>query len=203
MPSLDEREAFGGLLDALAVAFDAEERPGGAAAAAALRDAKSSPYRRVASETDPGEILEAACGHPDALPVAAQVLASRHLIDWTSWSGEGLAEDVSANLYTAELVGPDGHVAAGGVRVGLLVSAPYTDYPVSSHSGEETYLVMSGVAEWTVDGGPYEARQPGALIHHPAWVPHGRRTLDQPFLGAWRWSGNLDLSSFRVSGASP
>ena len=203
MPNATDREAFDGLLDALSAAFDAEGRPGGSAAAAALRDAKSGPYHRVASQTDPGAILEAACALPGALAVAEQVLACRSLIDWTSWSGEGLAEDISANLYTAELVGPDGHVAADGVRVGLLVSAADTDYPVSSHSGEETYLVLSGVAEWTVDGGPYERQKPGALIHHPAWVPHGRRTLDQPFLGAWRWSGDLDLTSFRVSGASP
>ena len=199
MPSSTDREAFDGLLNALAGVFDAEGRPGGTAAAVALTEATTRPYRRAASDSDPGEVLDAACSLPDALPVAAQVLACRTLIDWTCWSGEGLADDISANLYTAEVVGPDGHVAADGVRVGLLVSAADTDYPVSSHSGEETYLVISGVAEWTVDGGPYEARQPGALIHHPAWVPHGRRTLDQPFLGAWRWSGDLDLSSFKVS----
>lgn len=200
MPDSTDREAFDELLDALAAAFDAEGRPGGAAAAMALREARTGSYRRAASDSDPAEILDAVCALAHALPVAAQVLASRHLIDWTSWSGEGLAEDVSANLYAAELVGPDGHIAAAGVRVGLLVSAADTDYPVSSHSGEETYLVISGVAEWTADGGPYEPHRPGALIHHPAWVEHGRRTSDQPFLGAWRWSGDLDLSSFRVAG---
>ncbi len=198
MPSSTDREAFDALLYALAAAFDAEGRPGGTAAAA-LTEATTRPYRRAASNSDPGELLDAACSLPDALPVAAQVLASRRLIDWTSWTGDGLAADISANLYTAEVVGPDGHIAAADVRIGLLVSAADTDYPVSSHSGEETYLVLSGVAEWTVDGGSYEAQQPGALIHHPAWVPHGRRTLNQPFLGAWRWSGDLDLSSFKVS----
>lgn len=120
------------------------------------------------------------------------------MLDWMRWQGKGLAADTSSRLFTAELVGPDGQITATDIRVGLLVSAARTDYPVSSHSGEETYLVLAGTAEWTVGEQAYEARPPGTLIHHTALAPHGRRTLDEPFLGAWRWSGDLDLSSFSV-----
>ena len=109
-----------------------------------------------------------------------------------------LAENIASNLYTTELVGPDGHFFHDDVRIGLLVSDMETDYPVSSHSGEETYYVISGTAEWTVDGGPYQFHPPGSFIHHPSWTPHGRRTSNEVFLGAWRWSGDLDLDSFKL-----
>ncbi|MEX3007304.1 dimethylsulfonioproprionate lyase family protein [Hoeflea sp. TYP-13] len=193
-----EAADFRALFDALAMAFETEGRPGGDEAVAALRAADTAAYRRAASASHPGALLEEACALVGALPEAGLVLACRRLIDWTCWQGEGLDAGVSARLHAAELVGPDGHIPAKNVRIGLLVSEPDTNYPVSSHSGEETYFVISGTAEWTVGDEPYRARAPGTLIHHPAWVPHGRRTLTEPFLGAWRWSGDLDLASFRV-----
>ena len=194
-----DRTAFDDLLSALATAFEAERRPGGDQAAAALLTARTQPYRRVHSAADPSALLDVACAHPCGLPLTASIRSCRHLIDWTNWEGTGLAPAISQKLYSAELLGPDGHVACPDVRVGLLLSAADTDYPVSSHSGEETHLVVSGIAEWTVAGGPYLPQEPGTLVHHPAWVPHGRRTLAEPFLGAWRWSGDLDLASFRVA----
>lgn len=183
----------------LAEIYEQEGRQGGDLAAEALRAASGSPYRRCRSEADPGASLDRARQASDAHPISKQVLACRSLLDWTCWSGEGLNEQVSAQLYTTELAGPDGHFQMDGVRVGLLLSEPHTDYPLSSHSGEETYFVISGVAEWIVGDAPYAPKQPGEFVHHPAWTPHGRRTLDEPFLGAWRWSGDLDLGSFNLT----
>jgi hypothetical protein len=194
----EEQASFASLFAALALAFDREGRPGGDAAASALRAVRGRPYRPLPATTRPEALLDRACGHADALPVARLILACRTLIAWTNWEGEGLSKAVSSRLHTAELVGPDGHVDHADVRVGLLISDQATDYPVSRHAGEETYLVVSGTAAWSAGGGPYQRQAPGTLIHHPAWAPHGRRTLDQPFLGAWRWSGDLDLASFRV-----
>ena len=137
-----------------------------------------------------------------ALPLAKAVCECAGLFAWQHWAEGELDAEVSSNLYTTELVGPDGVWFDSAVRVGLLISAADTDYPVSSHSGEETYYVISGVAEWTLDDGIYRPVHPGELVHHPAWKPHGRRTLDEVFLGAWRWSGDLDLASFRVDAAA-
>lgn len=186
------------LLTRLAEAFEGEGRGGGTLAAMRLRKCNAGDYRRTQSTEDPGLLLASACALPDALPMSQHVLSCRSLLDWALWEGEGLAADVSSRLFTSELLGPDGHYPAEDVRVGLLLSDRQTDYPISSHSGEETYLVLAGIAEWTVGDAPYAPKPPGALIHHPAWTPHGRRTLGQPFLGAWRWSGDLDLKSFAV-----
>lgn len=198
-PGPGDAAPFRALLDALAASFAEEGRPGGDAAVAALRHADTADYRRARSTSKPDALLSTACALPDALPSAGLVMACAPWIDWTPWEGEGLDAGVSARLHSAELVGPDGHLPADDVRVGLLVSEPATDYPVSSHSGEETYLVLAGTAEWTIGNSPYTACPPGSLIHHPAWERHGRRTTKEPFLGAWRWSGDLDLGSFRVA----
>lgn len=193
-----KRVALDVLLAALADVFDKEGRPGGSAAASALRTAHGHSYREVQAKAEPGPLLETACKQAGALPIAASILACRSFLSWCNWAGAGLAEDLSSRLYTAELVGPDGHLAHDDVRVGLLISDVSTNYPISRHSGEETYIVISGMAEWSVDNAPYKRHHPGTLIHHPAWAPHGRRTLEEPFLGAWRWSGDLDLSSFSI-----
>ncbi len=198
----NERMRLGRLLTSLAEAFAGEGRRGGDLAAEALRNARTRPYRRTRSTARPGPLLETVCALPNAIPLAQLVYACCNVIDWTHWEGTGLATNVSANLYSTELVGPDGHFEADTVRVGLLVSDAQTDYPISSHAGEETYVILAGEAEWFIDGGAYVARLPGALVHHPAWVPHGRRTGIEPFLGVWRWSGDLDLSTFNVADPS-
>lgn len=195
----DERERLDALLNGLADAYELEGRLGGDQAVAALRSATRKAYRRRPGASNAATVLEAACSLGNALPLAQQVLQCSSLLDWECWEGTGLSADISSNLHTTELVGPDGHFNADSVRIGLLVSDADTDYPISSHSGEETYLVLAGEAAWTVGEAGYAPHLPGAFVHHPAWVKHGRRTGDKPFLGAWRWSGDLDLSSFSVT----
>ncbi|MEM8646438.1 MAG: dimethylsulfonioproprionate lyase family protein [Pseudomonadota bacterium] len=186
------------LISGLAVLFGTEGRDGGTLAAKRLHSSLGAQFRRSGSEHSPRALLAEACALEDALGLCQHVCHANPLLDWTLWEGEGLAIDVSARLFTTELVGPGGHFPAEDVRVGLLVSDRQTDYPLSSHSGEETYIVLAGTAQWIVGDTPYTSKPPGAFIHHPAWTPHGRRTLDEPFVGAWRWSGDLDLTSFSV-----
>ncbi|MEO1346744.1 MAG: dimethylsulfonioproprionate lyase family protein [Pseudomonadota bacterium] len=196
---MKDRNPFNDLFLSLSEAFSKEPRAGGKAAAEALRAADLGTYRRTVSEEDPLTVLKAVSELPDALPLVQDVLRCAPSLDWTCWAGAGLSDDISSRLFTTELLGPDGHIPADGLRVGLLASEPWTDYPLSNHSGEETYLVISGVAEWVLEDSGYVERRPGEFVHHPAWAMHGRRTTQQPFLGAWRWSGDLDLSSFSVA----
>lgn len=187
------------IFDALLVTFGDEGRPGGDAAVHALTQARRIDMDLSTGESAPRSLLEAAVDQPSALPLSSAVCACARLLHWQHWAEGKLDSAVSSNLYTTELIGPNGIWHDPAVRIGLLVSAADTDYPVSSHSGEETYFVISGVAEWTLDDGIYRPVRPGEMVHHPAWKPHGRRTLDEVFLGAWRWSGDLDLDSFRVN----
>ena len=116
----------------------------------------------------PKRLLELAYSHAKALPIATSVLACRKLIAWRNWEETGLAPALASRLHTAELIGPDCHIGDDRVRVGLLLSNHATDDPISRHAGEETYLVISGVAEWSVDGSDYQSHDPGTLVHHPA-----------------------------------
>ena len=81
MPQPTDRTAFDDLLGALAAAFEAEGRPGGDQAAAALLTARTQPYRRVHSTADPSALLDVACAHPGGLPLTASIRSCRHLID--------------------------------------------------------------------------------------------------------------------------
>lgn len=191
------------LFDGLSAAFRREARPGGQHAARALEAADLARFRAAPSASVPGDLLDAAAALPDPLPLVSLVQSCRAWLDWTCWEGTGLAADISRRLFTTEILGPDGCIPAPDLRVGLLVSAPWTDYPLSRHSGEETYLVLAGTAEWALGDSGYEAKPPGSFVHHPAWAVHGRRTADEPFLGAWRWSGDLDLTSFSVEKGKP
>lgn len=195
-PHLDDLSA---LLTALGAAFQNEPRPGGQHAARALMLADASAARIGPSVEDPADLLAAAVAAPDAMPLAGLVLKCHPVLHWTCWEGDGLSPTISRRLFTTELLGPAGVIPAPDLRVGLLLSAPRTDYPLSRHAGEETYLVISGTADWAVGGPHYAPQEPGALIHHPAWVVHGRRTGAEAFLGAWRWSGDLDLSTFALA----
>ncbi|MCV0427796.1 MAG: hypothetical protein K5905_20255 [Roseibium sp.] len=195
----DFREAFNSVLKSIANEFSLEGRAGADLAAMRLRNAVSKPCRSRISQLKPLSLLQEVCNLPNAVEMADFVLECAPLLDWEQWEGRGLSKDISNRLFTTELLGPDGHIHDNQIRVGLLVSEPFTDYPVSNHSGEETYFVISGEAEWVVGSGNYQCYPPGSLIHHPSWEIHGRRTLSEPFLGAWRWSGDLDLSTFSVN----
>lgn len=197
--SAKDRRTFNALLKEIASAFSSEGRPGGKYAARKLQDAQNQPFLPGTARMHPMELLREACSLENAVDWAGLVRECAPRLAWEHWQGTGLSDRVSSSLYTTELLGPDGHIRDGEVRVGLLVSDANTDYPLSSHSGEETYYVIAGEAEWVLGNAPYRRIPPGSLVHHPAWEKHGRRTLSQPFLGAWRWTGNLDLDSFEVA----
>lgn len=192
--------AFATLCVKLADRFQAKERPGARSAADALRAASLTDPMATPANV-PQEQLTRAAALPGALPEAQDAARCAPILCWSHWAEDKLDDDVSGGLWTAELVGPDGAVSDKSVRVGLLYSDPHVDYPLSSHAGEETYLVLAGTAEWRLVDTDYAAQPPGALVHHPSWKPHGRRTLSEPFLGAWRWSGDLDLSKFKLEAA--
>lgn len=193
------RDELHALCVALAAAFGAGGRAGGRLAAQRLLGAASETARPRPARADLGATLRTACEAQDAVPAARLVAALADVLPWQLWKGEGLSPDVSSRLFTAEILGPDGLLPAADVRVGCLLSEAHTHYRLSCHAGEETYFVMSGTATWFMEGAEDARHPPGALVHHRAWVRHGRGTGPQPFLGAWRWSGDLDLTAFEVA----
>ena len=186
------------LLKLLESAFSQENKAGAQSAVSALQNAQKTDITLISYANAPVKLIDCAAGQSGSLPVSGMIKDCCEYFNWENWAQGVLKNEVSSKLFTTELVGPEGLFDDANVRIGLLVSDKNNDYPVSSHSGEETYYVISGIAHWTINDGPYLPFMPGSLVHHPAWVPHGRRTTDEVFLGAWRWSGDLDLRSFQI-----
>jgi len=183
----------------LANAYLEENRPGGRLAAGALSLAQAGELDLAPTGSAPVPLIEKAVKQPGSLPLAQTILGCCDFFKWEHWAETDPETGVSAKLYSTELVGPGGLVHHDEVKVGLLVSDVDTDYPVSSHCGEETFFVISGKAEWIIEGRPYRVLPPGALVHHPSRVPHGCRTSDEIFLGAWRWNEVPDPGSLKVN----
>ena len=181
----------------LADVYAREGRPGGDLAGESLVAATKGSIDLEPSAW-PEELITLANTQEQALPIISTIVGCASVFKWSNWGEEILDGQVSGNLYFTELVGPDGLFADTSVRVGLQVSDKFIDYPLSSHAGEETHYVLSGTAHWILEGQDYIEKAPGSYVYHPAWKAHGRRTGGQIYLGAWRWSGDLDLDSFRL-----
>ena len=117
--------------------------------------------------------MERASAQVGRLSLVKLIQSCWQLFSWVNWGNGTLTDEVAANLYTTELVGPDGHFEDVHARVGLLISDSATDDPISSHSGEEAYFIVTDLAQWSVDGGPYQIHNPCTFVHHPTWAPHG------------------------------
>ncbi len=93
--------------------------------------------------------------------------------------------------YT-EILGPNGRVVRANYALGLLALAPRTLYPEHAHPADESYIILAGEAEWRAAARPWRRQPPGAVVHHPSGVAHAMRTLDEPLVAVWLWSGRLD-----------
>jgi hypothetical protein len=69
-----------------------------------------------------------------------------------TYCAEMIGTDFLANYGWCELAGPNGVIVADDLSVGLLLLGPDTVYPLHSHSAVETYLPLSGSAEWFASG---------------------------------------------------
>lgn len=97
-----------------------------------------------------------------------------------------------------ELAGPDGMAPHPSVRFGLYLQQPGTYYASHSHEAVEHYLPISGTALWQRGDAEFVAQPPGTLIAHASLEPHAMRTLGEPLLALWIWTGNLSFSTYRI-----
>lgn len=86
-----------------------------------------------------------------------------------------------------------------GFAFGQLMLGPGALYPYHAHASPEAYHVVSGEAEWSVDG---ETRHvgPGTTIHHAPYADHRWVTVsEEPLRVVWaRWAPDGDRAGFRV-----
>jgi mannose-6-phosphate isomerase-like protein (cupin superfamily) len=131
-----------------------------------------------------------------AHPAAAAVLAAHALLPWGSNPVETRTEaNVAALISVATLLGPEGPFFAPDIRLGLVYMRPDSYYPLHLHDADETYFIIAGRALW-IAGDDVRMREAGDVIHHPGLLPHAFRTGPEGFLAVWRWSGDINTTSY-------
>lgn len=98
-------------------------------------------------------------------------------------------KDLGSYMGWAELIGPEAPYMSDDFCLGFTLISPYTLYPEHRHPAIELYKVLSGTAEWTLEG-VTSKRVPGEVILHPSNKIHKMQTYDQTLLALYIWSGN-------------
>lgn len=193
--------AFRSLLRALTAVYADEGRAGGDALAALLAEAaeRIEPPAAWPRHSLDHEILAATEGADHPAAIAAR--AAHPLLRWLETTDHPLAipERVSRNFAVCVLVGPDGLIPSQTQRAGLYMQARNVYYPLHAHEAEETYAMLAGSAQWTLEQDAPQMRSAGDLIHHPSNAAHATRTGATPILAAWRWSGDIAFHSYRMT----
>lgn len=116
---------------------------------------------------------------------------------WFAPSADYAGDEMVQSYAFVRLIGPPlfGQEAApflsDNVIAGFTLQAPNILYPSHWHLAVEFYDTLSGTGLWQIGDGPFEAKPPGTLIHHPSNAPHAMQTTDTPMLNAFCWVGDI------------
>lgn len=98
------------------------------------------------------------------------------------------APGLGARIGWAELIGPKAPFQSDKFCLGFTLIAPDTLYPQHNHPATELYYVLSGTANWTLDG-KTSAKTPGEVILHPSLHSHSMETGSEALLALYLWVG--------------
>ena len=134
---------------------------------------------------------------PAARALVEAVEAQGQDLDWRQTYGKAdFGERFLENYGFNEWIGQRGAFISDSVACGVLLLGPQTEYPDHSHEAEELYLPLAGRALWRAAQSDWRLRPPGEWIHHPPWMRHAMRTLQEPLLAAYVWrAGDLQAKS--------
>lgn len=99
-----------------------------------------------------------------------------------------------------ELFGTRGHFASDVMAGGFLLLGPQIHYPDHHHVAEEIYIPLTSGSLWSKDGGAFEARAAGEIIHHPSNIRHAMQTNDNPLVALYLWRGGPLAQKSIISG---
>ena len=96
--------------------------------------------------------------------------------------------DLGNRMGWGEILGPEAPYHDEHFCFGFTLLGKNTLYPAHYHPATELYVVLSGLAVWTLDG-VSKVRGPGKFILHPSNHVHSMQTKDEPLLALYTWSG--------------
>jgi len=137
--------------------------------------------------------------------LAASPLAVAHAAlsahDHLPWGHNPISSQISAEdqaMYSVlNLMGPDAPLYCPNLRAGLYYQRPNSRYGLHSHAAVETYVIIAGQALWTAGDAQREVTV-GHSVHHSTYLPHACQTGDEGVVALWRWSGDIEVDSYRV-----
>ncbi len=100
-----------------------------------------------------------------------------------------------------ELMGPSGHLHHDTISAGLLLLEPGLIYPEHAHPATETYVVLSGRAQWRQGDAGWQTRLAGERIMHASMEVHAMHNGSEPLLAAYLWQGDLTQAARLVEPA--
>ena len=105
--------------------------------------------------------------------------------------------DLGSYLGWAELIGPEAPFRTSEYCLGFTLISPNTLYPEHKHPATELYKVLSGRADWTLEG-VTTSKSPGDVILHPSNKVHKMETHDETLVALYTWTGNdvVTLSTY-------
>jgi hypothetical protein len=192
--------ALRNLFSELADLYAAEGRPGGDAAATALRQTAHEIPANVAKRPTHYDAVLRATLALNPQPIATAI---RDAIPFIHWGGSDMREDripeaMANQMPMCELVGPDGMFPNTNIRVGLWMQQANLKYGPRRHAAEETFLILAGSALWSMADEPPSKHGPGAARHHPSNILHTSITTTEPVFAAWRWSGDIGFDQYQL-----
>jgi hypothetical protein len=99
-----------------------------------------------------------------------------------------------------ELFGTRGHFASEEMAGGFLMLGPDILYPDHHHVAEEIYIPLTDGSMWSKDGGAFQPRTAGKIIHHPSDIRHAMQTRTEPLVALYLWCGGPLAQKSKISG---
>jgi len=197
MANAADRLADQSLIDAIGAFVAAHDHPG----VARFRDAmenRGGKWTAVEPNHLPAsDILARAptASRPETaalLSLFVEHRATRHWEQSYTRADRVVGEDMLAGYGFAEVVGLRGPFLSTRIRSGVGVWGPGIVYPPHRHRADETYVILSGAAEFTMGegaGASVSMRTAGDVVHVPSMTTHGFRTRKDPLAVLYLWQG--------------
>ena len=96
--------------------------------------------------------------------------------------------DLGNRMGWGEILGPEAPYHDEHFCFGFTLLGKNTLCPAHYHPATELYVVLSGLAVWTLDG-VSKVRNLGEFILHPSNHVHSMQTNEEPLLALYTWSG--------------
>ncbi len=129
---------------------------------------------------------------PTMAPLRDALIAAAPLGQWRdTYRDTPIGAELHAHFGTYEVLGRDAPFAADAMRGFVIYQAPGYHYPMHHHPAEELYLVLSGQAEFHIDGQGSTILRPGDTAYHDSNQPHALTTHGSPVIAYVLWRGDL------------